>query len=189
MQLGRVFLLFLYRLAPGRMYKRPANIIKPGRILVDVGGARGKLENLVADKFDFSLVVDVDAAHFPKGGSLAKVWFICASGCYLPFRVESVDSIVFHDSLHHLEKPERGIREALQVLRNGGSLYIFDFDGGGLAGRVFRVLEKALGFPAKFLTLQELVQLLKDTSITRLEKGPLSRLTIVAVKKPLGKAS
>ncbi|QOJ78865.1 class I SAM-dependent methyltransferase [Infirmifilum lucidum] len=183
MKLGRALLIALYRLAPEKIYERPASLIAPGRILLDVGGARGTLAYLASGKFELSIVVDVDPAHFPRARRGGVVEFVCASGCHLPLRSGSVDSAVFHDSLHHLESPREGIGEAARVLREGGFLYVFDFDGSKPMGRVIRLFERIVGFPGNLLALSELGGLLEGFSVLRLERGRFSSYTLVATKR------
>jgi len=65
LQVGRLLPLALYRLAPRGIYGKTAGAIAPGRVLLDVGGARGRLAESVGARYEPSLVLDVDAAHFP----------------------------------------------------------------------------------------------------------------------------
>jgi len=185
LQLGRLLLLALYKLAPRRIYEKTAGAIAPGRVLLDVGGARGRLAESVGNRYELSLVLDVDAAHFPRHRQ-AGVEFICASACYLPLRRESVDSAVFHDSLHHMDDPEKAVQEAAEALRVNGKLYVFDFDRSGLAGRALLILERALGFPARLMTAEELERLMSGLRVLSVRRGALSTVTAVAVKPSRG---
>ncbi|WP_052883906.1 class I SAM-dependent methyltransferase [Infirmifilum uzonense] len=162
MRLGDIFLILLYRLVPSRYYSWASGKIKPARTLVDVGGARGRLSEHLKDKFEIQLILDVLPQHFPKKKTIPSLEYVAASACFLPVRADSVDAVVFHDSLHHLDSPSEGLREALRVLKEGGNLYVFDFDRESPVGRLVRAFERMLGFPARLLTVSELTSLLGE---------------------------
>lgn len=181
MRLGDYFLLLLYRLVPQRYYLTPSRKISPGKTLLDVGGARGRLSELLEDKFELLVILDVLEKHFPARKS-DNMEFLVASGCFLPIRGGSMDAVVFHDSLHHLESPLLGLREALRVLSLEGKLYIFDFNRETPLGRIILVFEKLMGFPAKLLTVQELKDILEAYGDIWVEDGRLGSIYLMLVK-------
>jgi len=101
-------------------------------------------------------------------------------------RRESVDSAVFHDSLHRMDDPEKAVQEAAEALRVNGKLYVFDFDRSGLTGRAILILERALGFPARLMTAEELERLMSGLRVLSVRRGALSTVTAVAVKPSRG---
>lgn len=44
----------------------------------------------------------------------------------IPIINESIDIIIYRNSLHHFRKPELSLRESIRVLKNGGSLIIIE---------------------------------------------------------------
>jgi SAM-dependent methyltransferase len=59
---------------------------------------------------------------------LVNVSFDEADGRSLPFEDESFDVVLFDSVLSHMPEPERGLAEAVRVLRPGGWLAAFDGD-------------------------------------------------------------
>jgi SAM-dependent methyltransferase len=52
-----------------------------------------------------------------------------ADAVTLPFRDGSFASVLIRDLLHHLLKPEEAVREAVRVLRTGGTLLVIEPNG------------------------------------------------------------
>ena len=90
----------------------------------------------------------------------------------LPLESESVDVIFFSQSLHHLDDPKSGLREAFRVLRPGGCVFVMEL----AAHREQWVLEKLnhkwLGFER-----DNLLSLMQDTGLAELQSEllPLRR--------------
>lgn len=150
---------------------------------MDVGCGRGLLLEEVENRFEYLVGLDVDIVLLRMFRRSLRVDVVLASGCYLPFRNCSFDNIVFHDSLHHLEFPELGIIEACRVLKRGGRLFVFDFNLERVTVKALALLEKLVGFPAKFFGREALISLLKKClRIVEEKEDWLGNLKILGVK-------
>ena len=154
-------LYLLYRNIPLAYYGRASRTIAPGSTLLEVGSGMGHLLLAVEKKYDYLVGVDIDEKLVGQAKRSGRIDMVVGSGCHLPFRDSSFETVVFHDSLHHLEDPVRGLEEGCRVLAARGSLYIYDFDLNSAAVKLLRFVEKAVGFPAKFVRKTEIVNLVE----------------------------
>ncbi len=58
--------------------------------------------------------------------ALPEARFVCGDGSSLPFPAESFQSVLVRDLLHHLERPQAALAEAVRVLRPGGRLFVLE---------------------------------------------------------------
>lgn len=58
--------------------------------------------------------------------SLPEAQFVCGDGSTLPFPSESFETVLIRDLLHHLERPEGALSEAVRVLRPDGRLFVLE---------------------------------------------------------------
>lgn len=173
----------LYMFVPRTYYLGAAESLRSGGTLLEIGCGRGLLLEEVEDRFEYLVGVDIDEYLLGMARRSPKVDVVFSSGCSLPLRDSSFDNAVFHDSLHHLEIPEKGITEACRVLKRGGRLYVFDFNLDRFSIKVLSLLERLFGFPAKFFGKEALVSLLeKCLKIVEEEEGRIGDLKIVGVK-------
>ncbi|MCL2873734.1 MAG: class I SAM-dependent methyltransferase [Defluviitaleaceae bacterium] len=50
--------------------------------------------------------------------------FVCADATDLPFKDNSIDTVIMNDSFEHIPDPEKALKEALRVLKPKGRVYI-----------------------------------------------------------------
>lgn len=105
-----------------------------GARVLDVGSGTGTLTRRLGRWPGVASVTGVDpgtslieqARQLAQG--IENVVFREADGAALPFEVGTFDVATFDSVLSHMSEPERGLAEALRVLRPGGWLGIFDGD-------------------------------------------------------------
>ena len=68
----------------------------------------------------------------------------------LPFEDDSFDAVFMGESLHHFHDIDAALAEVVRVLKNGGRLFIYDFDRGTFLGKCVCSMEKVFGEPANF---------------------------------------
>lgn len=68
----------------------------------------------------------------------------------LPFENDSFDAVFMGEALHHFNDPDTAFLEVVRVLKNGGRLFIYDFDKGTFLGKSIYMMEKLFGEPANF---------------------------------------
>jgi demethylmenaquinone methyltransferase/2-methoxy-6-polyprenyl-1,4-benzoquinol methylase len=68
----------------------------------------------------------------------------------LPFDDSSFDAVFMGESLHHFSDPDAAFVEVVRVLKNGGRLFIYDFDKSTFLGKSVFLMEKLFGEPANF---------------------------------------
>ena len=93
-------------------HRRLLDASRPGRLL-EVGAGTGHLGR------EASRVVELDVLF-------SAAIDVNADSHSLPFAAASFDGIVLLDTLHHLERPLRFLREAARVLRPGGRVVMIE---------------------------------------------------------------
>ena len=101
------------------------------RRALDVGCGEGKFTRLLTKLCSEVNGVDVKERKIVEARDAARaeglnVDFRVASGEELPFADESLDLVVFSNSLHHIPHPHVALGEADRVLTPGGVLYIME---------------------------------------------------------------
>lgn len=177
--IGNLLLRILYKLMPESYYENVAKELKkvPGKRVLDVGSGAGHLAKVLRDKEVVGLDVDLGLLKMASGNR------VLGSACFSPFRDSGFDLVIFHDSLHHLERPFEGLGEAWRILKADGLLAIFDFDRSHFLIKLLVIFEKLLGFPATFLALEELLNLPGFKPIIQKRKG-LSSFFLLMKKCP-----
>ncbi len=109
---------------------------QPNGLLVDIGCGSGNLIVRIAEKFQnlelFGVDISEDIIQLAKQRALdksvdEKIEFKIGTAESLPFSDHSVDFIISTLSLHHWSDPLKVIEELHRVLKNNGTLLIFDF--------------------------------------------------------------
>ena len=59
---------------------------------------------------------------------LNNVSFLVEDASSLSLSSESLDVAFFSQSLHHLENPQKGLHEAVRILRPGGQVLVMELD-------------------------------------------------------------
>ncbi len=106
---------------------------KGGRDLLDVGTGTGRVLELVKDRVDRALGIDLSremlaVARANLDRARLRNCQVRHGDMYkLPVPSASYDFVTFHQVLHYADDPAAAITEAARVLRPGGRLVIVDF--------------------------------------------------------------
>ncbi|MEM1157986.1 MAG: metalloregulator ArsR/SmtB family transcription factor [Verrucomicrobiota bacterium] len=120
---------------PGRTWSAvgPALAHMIGEVdIADMGAGEGWLTLLLAQRARKVYAVDNSPNMVEFGQSQLKANKISNVEYRLgqledpPLEAGSVDLVVFSQALHHAENPERAIRQATELLREGGSVVVLD---------------------------------------------------------------
>ncbi len=68
----------------------------------------------------------------------------------LSFEDGSFDAVFMGESMHHFHDIDAALGEVVRVLKDGGKLFIYDFDSGTFFGKSICLMEKLFGEPANF---------------------------------------
>lgn len=74
----------------------------------------------------------------------------------LPFDESSFDVAMMGESLHHFRDVDEALKETVRVLKNGGKLFIYDFDVKSFMGKTICKGEMLLGEPGNFFIPNDL---------------------------------
>ncbi|MCA9715367.1 MAG: methyltransferase domain-containing protein [Myxococcales bacterium] len=102
-----------------------------GKRVLDIGCGEGALSRFLADFAAEVVGVECNTEMLvlaQQGAEVANLRFVQGVGEALPFADESVDVIVYSNSLHHVPVASQGaaLREAARVLRRGGDLLVLE---------------------------------------------------------------
>jgi SAM-dependent methyltransferase len=120
---------------PGRSWKALAEaLIKVlnYRIVADLGAGEGTLAQLLAQRAEKVIAVDISPKMVAFGQNLARtngldnLEFRIGDIEDPPIAVASLDLAVLSQALHHAEHPQRAITAAFRILKPGGRLIVLD---------------------------------------------------------------
>ncbi|MGI9385520.1 MAG: ArsR/SmtB family transcription factor [Methyloligellaceae bacterium] len=105
----------------------------PFGVLVDLGTGTGRMLELLADRFERG--VGLDISHDMLAYARAKLERVGLANCHVRqgdlFNValddRSADAVILHQVLHFLDDPARAVAEAARILAPGGQLLVADF--------------------------------------------------------------
>ncbi len=125
----------------------------PLRLLVDLGTGTGRMLELLADRYERGIGLDINHTMLAYARmKLEAVGMTHASVRHgdlydLALPAASADAVVMHQVLHFLTEPQHAIREAARILSAGGRLVIADFAPHELEFLRERYAHERLGFP------------------------------------------
>lgn len=128
----------------------------PKAKILDIGAGTGvlcKFGHACRDDVEY---VAVDPAKGMMKYAKAYVETHLATAEALPFEANSFDIAMMGESLHHFRDVDEALKETVRVLKNGGKLFIYDFDVESFMGTVVCKGESLLGEPGHFFTPQTL---------------------------------
>lgn len=108
--------------------------VPEGGHIVDIGSGTGGVTRRIADRFLTASITGLEpsAALTKKANELAgdraNLTFLVGDGAALDLDDSSADVAILHTVLSHVPNPEPLIKEAVRVLRPGGTLVICDAD-------------------------------------------------------------
>jgi ArsR family transcriptional regulator len=120
---------------PGRSWKALAEaLIKVlnYQVVADLGAGEGTLAQLLAQRAEKVIAVDLSPKMVEFGQSLARQNGLANLEYRIgdieepPIEAESLDLAVLSQALHHAEHPQRAIDAAFRILKPGGRLIVLD---------------------------------------------------------------
>ncbi|OPY68544.1 MAG: putative methyltransferase YcgJ [Syntrophorhabdaceae bacterium PtaU1.Bin034] len=186
-RLGLLFKLFSAAFYPGRAKARLSNVMKtaghPG-VVADIGGGTGTLLDLARPtRPDLEYVcVDPALGMLKYVGPHARP--IAARAEELPFGDGTIDIVLIGDAIHHFTDLRKAVEEVRRVLKPRGRLFVCDIDRSAVMGRLVVRLERLVGEPGNFCSIEELQHLLSRNGFAVLSKGAGWRYTVEAEKTP-----
>lgn len=150
--------------------------------VLDIGSGTGILCQFGYECREDLCFVAVDPAEGMMKYAKAYVQTHKAVAEALPFEDDSFDVAMMGESLHHFKDVDAALKEAVRVLKNGGKLFIYDFDVNTFMGKTMCRGEVLLGEPGNFFTSQTLQEKLETYgfSVSITQHG--WRYTVDAVK-------
>ena len=123
---------------------------------LDIGSGTGmlcKFGHACRDDLEY---IAVDPAEGMMKYAKAYVETHIATAEALPFNDDSFDMAMMGESLHHFRDVDEALKETVRVLKNGGRLFIYDFDVESFMGKSICKGEMLLGEPGNFFTPKDL---------------------------------
>jgi len=106
--------------------------VRAGQVAADIGAGSGFITEGLVQEGVRVIAVDQSEAMLDemqrKLSSSDGIEYRVGQGDALPIDDEAVDCVFANMYLHHVESPERAIREMARILRPGGRLVITDLD-------------------------------------------------------------
>ena len=101
--------------------------IPPGENLIDIGAGFGRMVPVYTSKFKHFTLVDPSEKMLDKAKKRIKrrgTKFIKAYGEKLPFKKEGFDVALMIRTIHHLENPQKTLKEVQRILKPQGFLIL-----------------------------------------------------------------
>jgi ubiquinone/menaquinone biosynthesis C-methylase UbiE len=125
--------------------------IRPGDILLDVGGNTGKITEAYSRNCKEVVVlepkhriVEYGRAHRPH------IKFVEGGAENIPLPDEYFDKVVTSASFHHFPNQDVGLEEMKRVLKSNGTMIIIEIDPNTERGKWLKICERILHTAAKF---------------------------------------
>ncbi|MCK4414555.1 MAG: class I SAM-dependent methyltransferase [Candidatus Eisenbacteria sp.] len=151
------------------LHRRVARELRSARRIVDVGCGDCDLAGLLAEVQRREVIgVDIVDAVFPALSAKGRrPRCIKTDARALDFLADAtVDAVVSVWALHELAAPMAVLREAMRILRPGGTILIVDFPRGSLAQRLWN---------EDYYTTGEVREMLRQVGFARVEARRIAR--------------
>lgn len=129
--------------APGT-WEVALRALGPGGRVLNAGAGRGGLSALMRDAGHEVVSVDLHPEHFMVPGMTCQLADLGAGP--LPYETGSFDAVLAVEVAEHLENPWTFLREAIRLLRPGGSLVFTSPNVTSLASRISFLLHGQLPY-------------------------------------------
>lgn len=96
-----------------------------GRAILDIGCGLGAYVRRFRAFSPSVYGMDVDAPRVADGAAKGTPYLLVAAGETLPFRDASLDVVVLNEVIEHVTDDHQTLREAVRVLRPGGTIIIY----------------------------------------------------------------
>jgi ubiquinone/menaquinone biosynthesis C-methylase UbiE len=166
---------------PGRSWQALAHALLrllPPLVIADLGAGEGTLSQLLARSAQKVIAIDNSEKMVEFGGNLAREHGFKNLEYRLgeiedpPIEEESVDLALFSQALHHASSPQKAVKAAHRILRDGGMIVILDLARHSHEEARELYADVWLGFSEV-----ELQQILKRADFSRIEVSIVSRET------------
>jgi ubiquinone/menaquinone biosynthesis C-methylase UbiE/DNA-binding transcriptional ArsR family regulator len=166
---------------PGRSWKALAHALLrllPPLVIADLGAGEGTLSQLLARSAQKVIAIDNSEKMVEFGENLAREHGFKNLEYRLgeiedpPIEEESVDLALFSQALHHASSPQKAVKAAHRILRDGGRIVILDLARHSREEARELYADVWLGFSEV-----ELQQILKRADFSRIEVSIVSRET------------
>jgi ubiquinone/menaquinone biosynthesis C-methylase UbiE len=166
---------------PGRSWQALAHALLrllPPLVIADLGAGEGTLSQLLARSAQKVIAVDNSEKMVEFGENLAREHGFKNLEYRLgeiedpPIAGESVDLALFSQALHHASSPQKAVKAAHRILRDGGMIVILDLARHSHEEARELYADVWLGFSEV-----ELQQILKRADFSRIEVSIVSRET------------
>jgi ubiquinone/menaquinone biosynthesis C-methylase UbiE len=164
---------------PGRSWQALAHALLrllPPMVIADLGAGEGTLSQLLARSARKVIAIDNSKEMVEFGGNLAREHGYRNLEYRLgdiedpPIEDESIDLALFSQALHHASSPQRAVRAAHRILRDGGRIVILDLASHSHEQARELYADVWLGFSEV-----DLQQILKRAGFSRIEISIVSR--------------
>lgn len=118
--------------------------------VLDLGAGTGTLGRFAHGCRDDLQFIAADPAEGMLKYVPPQMQTVVARAEALPFENGSFDAVLVGEALHHFDAPHDALAEVARVLREGGLLFVYEFDPSTLLGKGLFWTEKLLGEPAHF---------------------------------------
>jgi ubiquinone/menaquinone biosynthesis C-methylase UbiE len=166
---------------PGRSWQALAHALLrllPPLVIADLGAGEGTLSQLLARSAQKVIAIDNSEKMVEFGENLAREHGFKNLEYRLgeiedpPIEEESVDLALFSQALHHASSPQKAVKAAHRILRDGGMIVILDLARHSHEEARELYADVWLGFSEV-----ELQQILKRADFSRIEVSIVSRET------------
>ena len=155
--------------------------IKTNAKVLDIGTGTGMMCEFSYMSRDDLIYTAIDPAEGMLKFTPEYVTTHQATAEALPFNDNSFDVAMMGESLHHLQDIDKSLSETVRVLKDGATLFIYDFDKSTFLGRSIWKFEKLLGEPGNFFVPAVLEEKLSEFGFVVSVKPYGWRYTVTAI--------
>ena len=148
--------------------------------ILDLGGGTGQVAEHLVKYSKEVVIVDPSPSMIEKAQKKSdNIKTILGVAEKIPYPDDYFDKVLIYDSMHHMQDPILGLKEAIRVLKPDGKLIIGEIDPRGIGGKLLLFFEKVFYIYGTYFSPYELRDILKemDWNITNYKKtSPITYL-------------